>query len=60
MHLHIVNLDAKFQSNSFDVHCFEILCLQHTLDKLSLTLPLPTRGGGGGGGRGFSLITLKK
>ena len=36
-----VNLGAKSQPNSFDAHRFETLCLQHTLDRLSLILQNP-------------------
>ena len=38
MHLPFVNLGAKFQPNSFDVHRVETLHLQHTLARLSLIL----------------------
>ena len=38
MDLTFVNLGAKSQPNSFDGHCFETLCLQHTLARLSLII----------------------
>ena len=41
MHLPFVNLGVKSQPNSFDAHRFETLCLQHTLDRLSLILQNP-------------------
>ena len=43
MHLPFVNLGAKSQPNSCDVHPFETLCLQHTLARLSLILQNPRR-----------------
>ena len=39
MHLHFVDIGAKFQPYSVDAHRVETLCLQHTLDRLSLILP---------------------
>ena len=35
-HLPFFDLGAKSQPNSLDGHCFGTLCLQHTLDRLSL------------------------
>ena len=36
-----LTLGVKSQANSFDGHRFETLCLQHTLDRLSLILQNP-------------------
>ena len=43
MHIPFVNFGAKSQPDSFDTHCVEILCLQHTLASLILQNPRLSR-----------------